>query len=370
MRPADLSGGLGWIKPPASVLAYVFDAQTRASWRAIPTPSDELIFRQKVLEADGSPISDPSLANRVRSLRAQKVAWETYLYAAYACEMFSREKGSDLLGRLRGADDDGFRSAMAECMTCWFLAGRMKLRVDPCAPGRDGKNLEMRILTDAGEIGVEVKAPFRPMPMPPPGQHAVVWVGDDADKIEECLKAANKQFSQKIANVFVIVPQLRTRMFTHREDLVKAAYGQSKIVVPIDRSTGMGGTAEVRFFPEGKFFNTQRPGGKPLKPDGFPAHRRISAIVCIEEKLAERYPLPDPFILLNEESRGELCRRWREARDLHFSNDNTKWIEHDVLVLHNPFALHPLEREIWNEFPQFLPVDGKMIWTDGYSNAV
>ena len=182
------------VAPPSDPLREVFTGDILNAWRRASAWSDALKLRLQVVEACGPYPSDPSTADKLRSLRAIKAAWEAYLFAAFACEMFTGEKGKDLLARLRGINDDGFRSAMAECMTCWFLSGRMKLPVNACAPGRAAKNLEMRIVVEAAEIGVEVKAPFREAPKPPPGKSTVCWVGDDAAKVARCLDSANKQF--------------------------------------------------------------------------------------------------------------------------------------------------------------------------------
>lgn len=327
--------------PPKNPLREVFTSHVIEHWRKIAPSHEEIRFRLRVLEAFGSYSRDPAAAYELRRFRAKKAAWDTYLFTAYACNMFKGEKGKDLLGRLRGIDEDSFRSAMAECMVCWFLAGRMKQSVDPRSPGRNGKKLEMWLFIDGDRIGVEVKSPFRERPSPPPGKSTVCWVGDDADKIEQCMEAANKQFSDKIPNLLVIVPSLRLRMFSHRHDIVKAAYGQSKIICPLNIETGEAlGPVKVPFYQEGKFLNTKCPHGRSLKPDGFPAYRRISAILCIEEKFIER--------------------------KLHFNSLNKTWIDHDAIILHNPHAYHPLSRQPWGTLPQLLPVHDEMKWTDGY----
>ena len=331
----NIVGGQGRYTPPSDTLRDVFATDVLRRWRAQAASSEDLRFRLRVLDASGPCPTDTLAAREMWFCRAWKAAWETYLYTAFACGMFEGDKGKDLRGRLRSADPDGFRSAMAECLACWFLAGRMGMPLDPMAPGRDAHNLEMSLLLDDGPVGVEVKAPFREAPAPPPGKNTVSWFGDDADKIDQCMATANKQFANDRPNLLVVIPRLRTPVFSHRHNLVKAAYGQSKITFPVDTQTGQGGPVEVKFFPDGKFLETRRPGGGPLKPDGLPGYRRISAIICIEERMREQHPLP-------------------------------KWIDHDVLVLHNPYAYHPLPSESWNEFPQLVPVGHEMKWTDGY----
>ncbi len=362
--------GTEQIAPPNDALREVFTSHVLNAWCRASAFSDQLKFRLRVVEACGPYPSDPSEADKLRSYRAFKAAWETYLYAAFACGMFAGEKGRDLLGRLRGVDDDGFRSAMAECMACWFFSGRMNLPVDANASGRGSRNLEMWIATKAGRIGVEVKAPLREAPTHAPRRSTGCWVGDDADKITQCLKSANRQFDTNSRNLLVIAPRLRMRMFSQRHDLVKAIYGESKIVVPINIQTGEPGPTGVEFFPDGKFFNTARPGGKPLKADGLPGYRRISAVVTIEEKIVEKHPYPSPLALLDKEHLGEIWPKWKRENRLHYSTDNKKWFEHDVLLLHNPFAYHPFSPEMFERFPQFVEVDGEMRWTDEHRRGV
>lgn len=336
--------GYGRFTPPQDPLKEVFGSVGRVDLRDYPSASEQLRFRLDVLAASGPYPSDEDVAYDLCFLRARKAAWETYLYAAFACGMFEGTEGQDLRARLTSVDDANFRSGMSECETCWFLAGRMKLPVDPGAPGRDSKNLEMQILLADQIVGVEVKAPFRETPRTPPGRARLVPAGEDSDKIERCLKAANKQFSKGGPNVLVIVPSLPRPLFTRRRPLLHAAYGQSKLTWQVNTRTGeAAGPLTTQFFPEGKFLETKLPGGRSLKPDGFPAYRRVSALLCIEERLVEK---GTP------------------------SGTSVTWVDHNVLVLHNPYAYHPVSPDIWDEFPQLVPVGNHMEWTDGYEARV
>ena len=103
-----------------------------------------------------------------------------------------------------------------------------------------------------------------------------------------------------------------------------------------------------------------------MKRDGFPGYRRVSAIFCIEEKVVDKYPFPDPFALLDKARRGDIWPAWEKARERHWSGDNERWVEHDVLLLHNPYAYHQLSHGPWSDFPQLVPVADEMKWTDGY----
>jgi len=219
-RPV-ITGGFGRLAPPNDPLKAVFTEEVRDRWRR--TLNEELLHRLKVLCAFGSHPSDPARDRELRFLRAQKAAWETYTFTAYACGMFEGERGNDIRKRLTSRKPDCFRSAMAECEVCWFLAGRMRLPVDPTSPGRSGKNLDMQVVLAGQEVGVEVKAPFRATP----AQH--FWYGDDSDKIAQAMKSANEQFDDERPNLLCLVPSLRCPMFSRRYDLLKAAYGQSMI---------------------------------------------------------------------------------------------------------------------------------------------
>jgi len=273
--------------------------------------------------------------------------------------MFQGESGKNLRGRLTSRDADDFRAAVAECQACWFLAGKMKLRVAPSAPGREAKNLDLGLLLADVEVGVEVKAPYRETPT------KGISYGDDSDKISQVMNSANRQFRDDQPNILVLVPDLPGPLFNHRRDLLKGAFGQSKITWQVNTQTGEGGPTEVKFFPDGKFLNTTTPTGQPLKADGFPAYRRISAIVCLEETLVERFPFPNPLALMDEETRPQIWPLWEHARDMHSHPDNRVWVNHNVLVLHNPHAYHSISHEHFSQFPQLIPVGDKMEWTDG-----
>ena len=353
----ELPRGIGRFVPPSDPLRDVFSSEVRETWRQ--SLNEDLLYRLEVLSACGPQPSDLRAALKLRARRAQKAAWETYLFTAFVCGMFEGARGNELRSRLSSVERDDFRSAMSECEVCWFLAGRMHMPVDALAPGRNGKNLDLRAYGTCGDIGVEVKAPWRERPA------SGAWHGDESDKIAQTMESANRQFDDLTPNLLVIVPELRTPMFSHRRDLLKAAFGQSMMTWQVNPKKGEYGPVEVKFQPDGKFLNTERPGGKLLKPDGFPGYRRISAILCIEERYEEKYPLSVPFFALDEELRHSLWPYWEHARDLHFSHENEAWIDHNVLVLHNPYAYHAISEELFREYPQLVPVGDEMQWTDG-----
>lgn len=342
------------IQPPPELFAHVFPGDARQSWKQ--RGSDDR--RLAVLDACGPYPEDPYRALRLKYLRAEKAAWETYLFTAHACGMFCGDKGTDLYSRLRGKDAANFRSAMSECAACWLLAARLRFPVAPVASGRNGRNLDLQCTINERNVGVEVKAPYRE-------RATGVSFGDDSDLIMAAMDQANKQFRDDCPNLLVIVPRLRNQLFSRRRELLIAAFGQSRIVWDVDVRTGTGGPADLAFFPDGKFLNTQRPGGGSIKRDGLPAFRRISAVLVMEEEFIERYPFPNPLALLDDENRSEIWPYWKRQRDLHLDRENCVYVDHRALVLHNPYAHVSLAQEYFSEFPQLIPVGDIMKWTDG-----
>ncbi len=222
----------------------------------------------------------------------------------------------------------------------------------------------MMVTISGEDVGVEVKAPSREAPA------ARTWCGDDSDKIAQAMDAANKQFSDRIANVLVIAPRLRRPIYSHRRDLLKAAFGQSKITWDINTQTGVVGPTKVRFFADGRFLNTASTSGRPLKADGFPAYRRISAILCVEETIEERFPFPSPIPLIKEETRSQLLPLWERACAMNKSAENYSWVDHEVLVLHNPYAYRAISYNIFKAYPQLVPAGEQMHWSDGEAVVV
>ena len=356
------------IRIPGEPLRAVFTPDVLRTWSVVSKPSDALVHRLNVLNASGPSPADAEKSYSMKRRRAIRAAWEVYLEASFACGMFEGERGTELRARLIGIDDDGFRSAIAECMTCWFLAGRMRFQVHGLAQGRGAKMLDMLAVLPDGEAGVEVKAPFRERPV-----GTTSWFGNDAGKIRQCLETAEKQLSKDTPNIVVIAPSLRTPMFADRRVLVQAIYGESVIVLDYNTEKGRMENERLEFSPRGKFLNRKRPDGKLLKPDGFPAYQRVSAVLCIEEHIRETHPFPaDECVLASiaDRERGELIRLVEKKRKLYCGGANQLWMEHNVLLLHNPYSYHAISEELWSEFPQLVPRGDHMEWTDGVVHPV
>lgn len=358
---------------PRDSLRAVFTPSVLTGLRKNRCQSEQLRWRLDVLEACGPMPSDVWKAVEVRTWRAQKAAWEVYVQAAFFAGLFEGSAGDDLCARLTDVRDDNFRGAMAECAAAWFLACQMSFCVGRVPADRADSNIDMQIDLPYGTVGVEVKAPFRERPP----LEQILW-GDDSDKIAQCLSKAQKQFSDDRPNLLVIVPELTAKVFDHRETLVKAAYAKSVIVWDVFHGDGTPvddprTRTELRL--TGKFLETKRPSSqKPLKADGLPAYRRISAVMCIEEMIKDKYP--DPFPRLYElatadkRSAREYWPLYKRNRHAYLSTSNESWILHNVMILHNPYAYHPIPENTFGDLPQLVQRDGNMIWTDGYECAV
>jgi hypothetical protein len=308
------------IVPPTDPLRHVFNEEVLARLRLKAAVSDDIAYRLKVLTASGTNDSDYWLNLEIRYLRAHRAAWDTYLYAAFACGLFEGDDGKELLARIVSESDDNFRSAMAECMACWVFSGKYKMDIE-CRPlGQKNHKLEFKAMTQSQDFYVEVKAPFRERP-----NH--IWKGDDSDLIEKRLAEASKQFKKDECNILVIVPSLRTPVYSRRGQLIKALYGEEVFTGPVDTEKGVvSGPLTTMFMPVGRLL---RIWGE----DKLPRHKRISAVLTIEE-------------------------RYRESA-------NPIYIDHNILVLHNPNAKMPCDSRIWGSIPQFVQCDGDMKWSDG-----
>ncbi len=315
-------------QPPRDVLLELIPLDVRDTWRG--NPKEDLTHRLRCLSASGPSPSDlesPENGKAYLSMlggRATRAAWETYLYSAFACGFFEGEKGKDLRGRLASREASDFRSAIAECMACWFLASELHLSVAPDAEGKERRVLDMSIVMDTQEsIGVEVKAPYRECK-----RDKSAYDGHDGERIAEALRAANDQFPKDGSNLLVLVPELRRSVCTLRVQLISPLYGQECITIPFDTRTGSAaGPIGSEFRPDGKFLKLW-----PVKP----RFTRVSAVLVIE-KTGPRYE----------------------------HKNNQAWFEHTALVAHNPHARNPLDPSMFGDLVQFRNLGDGYGWSDG-----
>jgi hypothetical protein len=320
---------------PADPVAAIFTRDVLDRLAALNSPTPQQSMRLRVLTTRG-PLPDGAhrdLLTTVQHDRALRAAWDAYLTAAFACELFEPPHGADLQQRLTGTDDDNFRSAMAECMACWFIAGKLGLKVTPRPAGAAGKIPDLCIERDDGNITVEVKAPYR-APLAP---SYVGFVRDDSHVLAATVDEANKQFAKGSRNLLFIAPSLQ-QPFLERRDMIKAFFGDHKIVVPLalGRPGAEPGPWRTEFVPEGKL----------LKPwdAGKPRFTRVSAVICVREGYRD----------------SEAYRQFGATPVL----PQTIHVEHEWYVVHNPHCPCPVPQDIWGSCPQLIRVGDAMRWTD------
>ena len=157
-----------------------------------------------------------------------------------------------------------------------------------------------------------------------------VFSGNDADALEEAVKAANRQFDEGVANLLVVVPDLRLPVASFRSQITNAFYGEAGMAIPINvRTGGAAGPWRHSFNPSGKFLQTALPDGRSVKPDGMPGYTRVGGVLSIEEK------------------------------------PGVDQMEHSTILAHNPHASCPLYEADWADIPQFVRRGDDMQWTDG-----
>lgn len=293
---------------PAEPLWDIFTPDVIADLQRVRSPSEPLRTRLAILHAGEL---NPSSLNR--ELRAFKAAWEAYLTAAFAIGLFDGEHSVDLRARLTSSDDGNFFSAISECFTAWYLAGRRRLRLRPRPAGRGKRCLEFSINCDGGDINVEVKAPYRPL------TEEFFW-GDDSDVLEGALKEANKQFAKGQRNLLVVHPRVRLSIFPEfcRTPIERAFIGEEVIRVPLT-ATGA---------PAGAGYPAFSQNGRLLKRWPEPRYTRVSAALFLNEA----------------EEGGEVKPR--------------------ALIIHNPNAEMPLAREMWQGIPEFFLDGNRWRWSD------
>jgi hypothetical protein len=253
---------------------------------------------------------------------AHQQAWVAYLKVADSCGLLN---APDVVSRLTGDDDDGFRSAMAECCAAWYFARKRRARVSPNPASKASKNFDLVVERGVLKLHAEVKAPYVPLVNSS-------WAGDDASMLRRCVETAGEQFTKGQPNLVVLVPLLRTPVSMHRDQLLKATIGEHALAVPLPpRDGSKRRKPEPIFLQRGKLAKLW-----PAKGDA--AFRtdltRVSAVMTIEQ------------------------RRVEETR-----------LVPSVVVIHNPFASHPLPRSFFGRVPQLIVEGGFMRWSDRYNGV-
>lgn len=283
-------------------------------------PSDELKYRLRVITASDPDHADDHTRFVNRGLLAHRSSWEEYVEAMEAAGFLD----NDIKARLVGDGDDGFRSALSECMVCWLLSEGLGLTVSGRHEGRPCTAIDFAIERDGSRISVEVKSPYVARPK------GNVWFGNHSHIIPPTVDDANKQFADGRSNVLALLPLVDFPILAGRREFVEAILGEEKIVLTIDtKKGGSVGDPRAEFFPNGKL----------LKRWPEPRFTRVGAILVMRESVNA----------LSFDGDFEVKRSW--------------------FVIHNPNCPQPIPTDIWGDCPQLIvdEVDGEKVmrWTDG-----
>jgi hypothetical protein len=246
---------------------------------------------------------------------AVREVWAKYLDAAEMCGV---THDADFVSRITGSDDAGFRSALHEGMTAFFLDNVLGLKVKARPDPSSGKNVDLAADHDGTTIYVEVKAPRVPI-VYNLGPNRAQWAGDDHRQIVRCIEEAGRQFRRGRANLLVVAPQLRTPVHLNPRQLCKAVLGEDVLVVPIALEHGAEAPPpRSGFLQNGKLARLHR------APEGsvVPHLTRVSAVMTVEE--------------------------------VHRDTDDAMAIRHAAYVAHNPFAEVPIDPAVFRDLPQWL----------------
>lgn len=307
---------------PSVALEDVFTQDVLRYLLSTRNPTPFLRTRLEILSASGPDPSDPAAADRVRLLRAQRAAWDVYIGTALELGFLD----SDVRARLTGRDDAGFRSAMAECLGLWILAGKMGFSIHSRPAGRRGSVLEMSAALLDGPASCEVKAPYWESPTSGP-----FWGDPGRDELRRAVEQANGQFDEGCRNLLVVAPSDGTGPGLHRRTAVAALIGSEQIHFPVLREEGrLIGEPRFVFVANGQFTRAWDPGR--------PRFTRVSAMMTIEQTIAQAATGYE--------------------------------VAHRILVLHNPYAACPISPDSFVGFPQLVRGEGDLlVWTDTGSSS-
>jgi len=307
------------------VLATVFTPAVMDRFANQREPSETASARLKILSAADVDGVDEGTRRYNRLLCARRDAWREYLTSASHHGVLD----GDVIARLTGTDDDNFRSALSECMGCWLLTGPLGLTLRARPAGRDRAVIDLGVQQPDGDINIEVKSPYAPVP-----QASTWWGGDHSHLLEGALNEANRQFPKDGKNVLMIVPLVEMPILAGRAPFINAFYGDDRIVFTVDRVTGREvGEPENRFITDGKFLKLWP---KEPRDTREPRYTRVGAVVRLREGYRETGD--------GDDFRVTVTRHW--------------------FVLHNPNSPQPIPTGMWGDCPQFVEDGDVMRWTD------
>jgi hypothetical protein len=272
-------------------------------------------FRLQILSPHASKYLANSPLHDQPFYEQKRERWSQWIATALSFGMFEEAHGAELKSRLTGIDDDGFRSALAECMTCWAFSTQPGSSVLPRPSGQGARVLEFAIQTSYGEVGLEVKSPRLrgSLPLGPAEDQATSVLNNYsvAVAMRAALRSANRQFARTRRNILVIaLPAIGEPTCITPErwlaSLIRAFYGERRVI------TAAPGGPESELVAEGDFLK---------RPGGVPRFTRISAVVGLGEF----------------GSRLEL-----------------------QAVLHNPCSERPVDPSIFGDWMQLVPDNGEI----------
>jgi hypothetical protein len=246
----------------------------------------------------------------------KRALWSDWLECARSSGLLYLESRDELVARLTGVNDDNFRSALAECMACFFLVRDLGICIEAHPIGRNRRVLEFAAHCGAGTLlNFEVKSPRSTKSFAAQGGSIASAVDPSlaVEPLQQALEQANKQFAPNRANVLVLaLPEVGEEFWClswETQILVQAFYGHELLVTQPCRSSSS------IFQPSGKFLK---------RAQGVPRFTRIGAVICVED-------IP-PYPRLQ------------------------------AVVLHNPHAIFPISEAIWKDCRQLIARSGEMRW--------
>lgn len=282
-----------------------------------PPVSKQLRWRLAILQAD---------LKKDEYNRASRNAWNNYVAVASMHGFFSQSENCDLRKRLTDREDNNFRGAMAECMAAWFFLETLGWKITPRPRGQGRRELELTAMSPEGPIMVEVKAPFRE-------QFGTMGSGNDSDLIEKTLQRANNQFASGNKNLLFLAPKLRSSLGQDRYQIIQALIGQTTIDISIKNPEVEEDPNLIKFEEPRVEFQLDGMFTRLIKKDCSPGFTRVSAVLSVEEIF--RY------------------------------HDDTPYIDHTMLLVHNPYASTPLSPNTFSNVVQFQAFPDGWRWADG-----
>ena len=220
-------------------------------------------------------------------------------------------------------------------MACWYLAGVMRLRLEPRPHGRGNRRLEFLSSRSDGDLLFEVKAPAA-------SRESDIYIGDGADILQRALVEANSQFEKGRKNILVLVPSTPVPIFVNRRQIVRAFIAEEVIRLDLDLEGGTLVNPRHELDPRGRFTRLWKNGGAPA-----PRYRRVGLVLSLEWEYFDRADFNAAI-----------------ARE-RFYLPNTVLIKHNPLAVHNPYAEAPIGRELFAHVPQLFSDTGPFQWSDG-----